>query len=306
MEVRDRHLGRRDQVQLVAGDDVHLVFLVRDLPGPARRVRVDHGRRPDLGEAVLAGVDVEEPVDERALERGRRRPCRPGSRSRRSWRRAALSRMSSASPISQCGSPRPGRAAGGRVGAGLAVERLVAGQQLAPGPDRDVGLLVADRDVRVGRVRDAQQQVVELGLDASRARRRAPSIRSPARPTSARSAATSGPPRVGAAPDGLADPLRRPRCARALSASPSARSARRARVDLERPVDERRVLALVDRALADAVGLLAQPLQADAHRAPPSALQPAAARSRPITKAGSRLASSQPARGPLVRPRKAR
>ena len=34
MQVRDRDLGRRDQVQLVAGDDVHLVFLVRDLPVP--------------------------------------------------------------------------------------------------------------------------------------------------------------------------------------------------------------------------------------------------------------------------------
>ena len=31
MEVRDRDLGGRDQVQVVARDDVHLVFLVRDL-----------------------------------------------------------------------------------------------------------------------------------------------------------------------------------------------------------------------------------------------------------------------------------
>ena len=33
VEVGDRDLGRRDQVQVVARDDVHLVFLVRDLAG---------------------------------------------------------------------------------------------------------------------------------------------------------------------------------------------------------------------------------------------------------------------------------
>ena len=69
MEVGDRHLGCRHEVQVVAGDDVHLVFLVRDLAGAPGRRRVDHGRRPDLGEAVLAGVDVEEPADQGALER---------------------------------------------------------------------------------------------------------------------------------------------------------------------------------------------------------------------------------------------
>ena len=54
VDVRDRDLGGRDQVQVVAGDDVHLVLLVRDLAGAARRGRVDDDRRPDLGEAVLA------------------------------------------------------------------------------------------------------------------------------------------------------------------------------------------------------------------------------------------------------------
>ena len=65
VEVRDRDLGGGDQVQVVAGDDVHLVFLVRDLAGAARRRGVHDRGRPDLGEAVLGGVDVEEPVDER-------------------------------------------------------------------------------------------------------------------------------------------------------------------------------------------------------------------------------------------------
>jgi hypothetical protein len=36
VEVRDRDLGGRDQVELVAGDDVHLVFLVGDLAGAGR------------------------------------------------------------------------------------------------------------------------------------------------------------------------------------------------------------------------------------------------------------------------------
>ena len=36
VEVRDRDLGGRDQVELVAGHDVHLVFLVGDLAGAGR------------------------------------------------------------------------------------------------------------------------------------------------------------------------------------------------------------------------------------------------------------------------------
>ena len=75
-------------------------------------------------------------------------------------------------------------------------------------------------------------------------------------------------------------------------------------VDLDRPVDQRRVLALVDGALADALGLVAEALDADAH-AEPSPAAPASVRRR-MTKSRSRLASSQPARGPLGRPRNAR
>ena len=37
VEVGDRDLGGRDQVELVAGHDVHLVFLVGDLAGAASR-----------------------------------------------------------------------------------------------------------------------------------------------------------------------------------------------------------------------------------------------------------------------------
>ena len=130
---------------------------------PVALRRVDDGRRPDLGEAVLARVDVEEPVDQAALERGAG---------------ALVDGEAGAGDLGAAGVvddaerladlpvrlARPGRAAGWRVGADLAFDgssRAV----LAPGPDRDVGLLAADRDVGVGRVGDAQQQVVELGLD---------------------------------------------------------------------------------------------------------------------------------------------
>ena len=103
VEVGDRDLGGRDQVQVVARDDVHLVFLVRDLAGAARGCRVDHRRRPDLGEAVLARVDVEEAVDQRALEAQRRAPVdrEPGARDLGAALEVDTCRGASA--ISQCG-----------------------------------------------------------------------------------------------------------------------------------------------------------------------------------------------------------
>ena len=60
--------------------------------------------------------------------------------------------------------PRPGRATRRGVGADLADERLVVGQLLAPQPEGDVRLLATDRDVEVGRVGDAQEQVVEVAF----------------------------------------------------------------------------------------------------------------------------------------------
>ena len=113
---------------------------------------------------------------------------------------------------------------------------------------------------------------------------------------------------LGAAPDRLADPLRG-RVALGLEAVALGQERRRRRVELERAVDERRVLALVDRALR---GSRPAPRGAAAGRrssrasSVPRPAPPAASRSRSTTKLGSRLASSQPARGPLGRPRKAR
>src|SRR5690606_27364689 len=81
-------------------------------------------------------------------------------------------------------------------------------------------------------------------------------------------------------------------------------------IELERCIDLRGILALRDRAVTDRRRVLAQSRQPDAHRSASSAdssttsaglrtgTGPAASRSRPMTKPRSRLASSQPARGP--------
>ena len=212
--------------------------------------------------------------------------------------------MSSASAISQWGFAAPRRAAGGRVRADLALERLLDGELLAPGPDGDVRLLAADRDVGVGGVRDAEQEVLDLGLDVRELRvdrgdplagfdRARPQLRD------------LGAVGLRAALDRLADLLADAAFRSALSVSPSPRSWPAARVGCDRLIDDRRVLALVDRALADRVRVLAEPLQPDAHAAPP----PGAAEPRAAARGRTRrrgVASSQPARGPFVRPRNAR
>ncbi len=130
-------------------------------------------------------------------------------------------------------------------------------------------------------------------------------ICSPAALEAAFRSATSGP--SGAAPPLIASPTCFETAFRsALSGLALGEQAPAGGVELERGVDERRILALVGRALADDVGLVAEPLQADAHETPPTAAAPDAARARSMTKSGSRLASSQPARGPLGLPRNAR
>jgi hypothetical protein len=54
-----------------------------------------------------------------------------------------------------------------RVRSNLPGQGLVGGELLTPGADGDVRLLATDRDVGVGRIRDPQQQVLELALDVS-------------------------------------------------------------------------------------------------------------------------------------------
>ena len=201
----------------------------------------------------------------------------------------------------------PGRAAGRRVGTDLPDERLVATEHLAPGPDGDVGLLATDRDVRVRRVGDAQELVVEgrlglgqggveLGDAGSGGRRRGAQVghlRAVGR---------------GAALDRLADPLRRGVSLR-LERLALAEEAPALGVELEGTVDERRVLALADGSVADRVGVVAKPLETDAHDRSPAVVAgvaSAASRSRRTTNSLSSDARSQPARGPFSRPRNAR
>ena len=148
------------------------------------------------------------------------------------------------------------------------VDRLLAGQDLAPGPDRDVGLLATDRDVRIGWVRDAQQEVVErrLGLGEGRIERLDPLASGGG---GGPELGDLGPGRRRAALDRLADALRRGVPLRlerlGLGEQPAALE-----VELERAVHERWILALDLRAVADRVRLVAEPLQADAHVATPA------------------------------------
>src|SRR4029453_16746040 len=109
--------------------------------------------------------------------------------------------------------------------------------------------------------------------------------------------------RCRAALDRLADPLRGSIPFR-LEGLALAEQLPATGIQLERPVDDSRVLALVDRALADDLRLIAESLQPDAHATAP--VRPPASLARAMTKAGSRLASSQPARGPFGRSRNAR
>src|SRR5262249_37281600 len=77
------------------------------------------------------------------------------------------------------------------------------------------------------------------------------------------------------------------------------------RIDRKRAVDQPRVLALRNRARANRLRILAQALEANAHGTASGAIALAASSSRNTTNARSRLASTQPARGPLDRPRNA-
>ena len=114
-------------------------------------------------------MDVEEPVDERALE------PRPGALVDGKARARDLGAARVVDDVQRFADlpvrlAPPGRAAFGGVGTDLAVPRLLGGELLAPRPDRDVRLLAPDRNVRVGGVRDAQEQLVEVGLDLGEGR----------------------------------------------------------------------------------------------------------------------------------------
>src|SRR5439155_25723759 len=136
-----------------------------------------------------------------------------------------------------------------------------------PRPYRDVRVLAADRDIGVGRVRDVEEGVLQLGFDAGKLR----VDRGDLLAERGRARLEGGdvrPVRRSAGAHGLAD---LPARGVALPLEPVAVGQERpaSGVERERGVDERRILALVDRALADRVGRLAGALCADAHVALP-------------------------------------
>ena len=156
MHVRHRHLGGWRQIEAVATDHVHLVFLVGDLPCAACRRLVDQNWWPDLGEAVLAHVGVEEQIDERADECGAVGAIR---------RERCTRHLRAALKIEDAKSLRDHivlwRCCGGWIFA-LRANRWVPCR--GPGTNRGVRLGATNRNVFVGRVRNAQEQIFELRL----------------------------------------------------------------------------------------------------------------------------------------------
>ena len=218
----------------------------------------------------------------------------------------ALSMMSSSSPSSQCGrrvqvAPPAGASAPTSPTSGWSWAscsphiRMVT---LASSPPTGMS---GSGGFGMRRSRSSRSAWVSASAASSSVMRR------PAAVEAARRSATSGP--SGAAPPLIASPIRFEAVLRsALRASFSARSRRRSRIELDGAVDQRRVLALADGAVADRVGVLAKTLESDAHGGPPivAGVASAASRSRRTTKSLSRDARSQPARGPLSRPMNAR
>ena len=69
VDIRHRHLGSRNQVEVVDLGMIHLALLVGQLAGAIARCSIHHRRRHNLGVPALASL-VEEEVDECALQAG--------------------------------------------------------------------------------------------------------------------------------------------------------------------------------------------------------------------------------------------
>src|SRR4051812_44830154 len=71
MQVRQRHFGRGNEIQIPIAADLEQVLLeLRELAGTLQRLAVGEKRRLDLAIAMLARVQIEHEVDQRA-----RQPC---------------------------------------------------------------------------------------------------------------------------------------------------------------------------------------------------------------------------------------
>jgi len=150
IEIGDRDLGGRDEVQVPVAADLEQVLLeLRQLAGAVERGAVDQEGRLDLGVAVLAGVQRQHEVDQRAFQLG-------------------------------AGAEQHGEAGAGDLGGALEVDdaelraqipvrlRLeVERPRLAPRPHDDVvGGAPPDRHRRVGQIGQPGHQAGALLLDA--------------------------------------------------------------------------------------------------------------------------------------------
>ena len=88
VEVGHRHLGGRDQPEVLLGVAVEVVAELRQVAGADQALALHHRGRVDLGVAVLAGVQVEHPGDQRALQPRARAAAARRSASPRPSRRA--------------------------------------------------------------------------------------------------------------------------------------------------------------------------------------------------------------------------
>jgi hypothetical protein len=151
VQVRDRHLGGRDEEQVVAAHRVRVVLELRELPRAGHRRPRDERRRPHLLVAVLGDVRVDEVVEERAHEPGAA-PAVHGE-PRAADLRGALE-VEHAEPRADV----PVR----RRGAG--------GARLAPRAHHGVALLAAGGHVGERDVRQAEEDVVQPPLRGRQAR----------------------------------------------------------------------------------------------------------------------------------------
>src|SRR5439155_15605623 len=73
MEIRERHFGRRDEIEIpVAGNLEQIGLELRQIAGAEQRGAVDEKRRLDLLIAMLARVEIEHEIDKRVGEAGAR------------------------------------------------------------------------------------------------------------------------------------------------------------------------------------------------------------------------------------------
>ena len=68
VEVRHRYLRRRHEPEIVLGVAVEVVAELGQVTGADQAVGLDHRGWIDLRVAVLTGVEIEHPRDERALQ----------------------------------------------------------------------------------------------------------------------------------------------------------------------------------------------------------------------------------------------